>query len=128
MLLSNDALQPQSLPHIIPDNSSLATRNPTRDVLPKCTRVQSKHSHAEITTANARHNLNKANAVSLQCEIEEFFKLHDGEISRLAKTYHKSEANIKMLLTSGSKYQNRHAPSLRNALVHAKGLRMNEGK
>ena len=128
MSASNNASQYQSLPHIIPDTSSLAARNPTRDVLPKRTRVQLKRSHAEIVTANARHNLNKANAISLQLEIEEFFNLRDGEILRLAEKYHKSEANIKMLLTGGSKYRNRRAPSLRNALVHAKGLEMNESK
>ena len=80
MSASNDASQYQSLPHIIPDTSSLAAQNPTRDVLPKHTHVQLKCSHAEIVTANARHNLNKANAISLQLKIEEFFKLRDGEI------------------------------------------------
>jgi len=47
MSASNDASQYQSLPHIIPDTSSLAAQNPTRDVLPKCTRVQLKCSHVE---------------------------------------------------------------------------------
>jgi hypothetical protein len=45
----------------------------------------------------------------------------------LAKEFNKSEAKIKQLINSETSYQNMHAPSLRNVLVHAKGVKMNEG-
>ena len=35
--------------------------------------------------------------------------------------------NIKLLLSNESKYQNMCAPSLQNALVHAKVLEVNDG-
>ncbi|KAF8518835.1 hypothetical protein BU17DRAFT_90632 [Hysterangium stoloniferum] len=126
MSLSVSNNVPHSSPGENPDTSSLASRNPTRDVIPKRSRVQLKCSNAERITANASHDLNKENANALRLEIEQFFEHRDREILRLSKKYHKSEINIKMLLSNESKYRNMRAPSLRNALVHAKGLEVNE--
>ena len=45
----------------------------------------------------------------------------------LVKKFNKTEVKMKQLLTNVTKYQNTHLPSLRNALVHAKGVEMNKG-
>jgi hypothetical protein len=49
-------------------------------------------------------------------------------VDRLAKKFNKSVSHIKQLLTNESTFKNTREPSLRNALVHAKGLEVNEGK
>jgi hypothetical protein len=71
--------------------------------------------------------LNKENANALKIEIDTFLHHCDTEILRLAKKFNKSEVNIKLLLANKSNYQKMRAPSLRNTLVYAKGIKMNDG-
>jgi hypothetical protein len=122
MSLSNDAPEGPS------NTSTLSSRNPTKKTIPSRSRAQGKTSNAEKITADARRALNKENGNALQLEIAAFFDSRKAEIARLAKKYNKTESHIKQLLSNESSYQNTRAPSLHNALVHAKGLEMNEGK
>ena len=107
---------------------SLASRNPTKEPQPSRSRPRPKISNAEKITADAKRELNHENASALRVEIVAFFEVRKIEITRLSKKYNKSEANIKQLLSSETQYQNMRAPSLRNALVHAKGIEANEGR
>ena len=66
-------------------NTSLASCNPTRDVIPQCSHLKSKRTNAEVITAKAKGNLNKENAHVLQLEIGEFLEPRDGEILQLSK-------------------------------------------
>jgi hypothetical protein len=108
--------------------SSLASRNPTRDVIPARVRHHPKLTDAQKITAEAKNLLNKENAAALQLEINQVFDVRNTEISRIAKKYNKTEVYIKQILANGTNYHGSRAPSLRNALVHAKGIEMNEGK
>jgi hypothetical protein len=110
------------------DISTLASRNPTRVSIPIHSRPTQKLTDAEKISAHARHELNKENATALKNEIVTFFGVRDAELTRLAKKYNKTEAHMKQLLSNESTYQNMRAPSLQNALVHAKGLEVNQGK
>ncbi|KAF8237874.1 hypothetical protein L208DRAFT_1244996, partial [Tricholoma matsutake] len=78
-------------------------------------------SNAEKLTADAKRASNKENTNALSAEIMEFFDFRDSEITWLTKKYNKNNGNIKQLLSNESSYQNTCVPSLRNALVHAKG-------
>jgi ABC-type lipoprotein export system ATPase subunit len=60
--------------------SSLASRNPTRVVIP--IRVH----HRPKITADAKRLLNRENAAALQLEVEEVFDVRNTEISRIAKS------------------------------------------
>jgi hypothetical protein len=106
---------------------SFASRNATKDVIPSCFRPHKKLTDAEKISANTKRELNKENANALKVEVNAFFDHRNAEISRLAKKYNKSEVNVKLLLTNETRYQKTRAPSLQNALVHAKGLEVNEG-
>ncbi|KAF8239106.1 hypothetical protein L208DRAFT_1478308 [Tricholoma matsutake] len=108
------------------DGSSFASHNPIKDIIPTHVCHHAKHTNAKTITANARHELNKDMANALKIKTTQFFNHRDTEISWLAKKFHNSELNMKQLLTNQSNYQNMHAPLLHNALVHAKGLEMNE--
>lgn len=120
-----------SLP--VPDNPvlqrdlSFASRNPTKDVIPSHVRPRSKLTDAQKVSADTKREINKENAHALQLEIDTFTEQHNVEIARLAKKFNKTEVKMKQLLTNVTKYQNTRLPSLRNALVHAKGVEMNEG-
>ena len=109
-------------------SSSLASRNPTRDVIPTRVRDRPKISDAQKITAEAKRLLNGENAAALQLEIDQVVGVRDTEISRIGKKYNKTEKYIKHILTNETNYNGTRAPSLRNALVHAKGIEMNEGK
>lgn len=110
------------------DILTLASRNPTRVSIPIRSRPTQKLTDAEKISTHARHELNKENATPLKHEIITFFGVCDTELMRLAKKYNKTEAHIKQLLSNESTYQNMHAPSLQNVLVHVKGLEVNQGK
>jgi hypothetical protein len=112
-----------------PTNGDLffASHNPTKDVLLSHVCPQKKLTDAEKVSANTKCELNRENANALKIEVNAFFNHHDLEISWLAKKFNKTEGNIKLMLANESNYQNKCAPSLQNALVHAKGLEMNKG-
>jgi hypothetical protein len=75
-----------------------------------------------------KKKLNQDNAAALNLEISLFLDGRNTEIDRLAKKFNKSSSHIQQLLNAESTYKNTHEPSLRNTLVHAKTLEMNEGK
>lgn len=120
-----------SLP--VPDNPvlqrdlSFASRNPTKDVIPSRVRPRSKLTDAQKVSADTKCEINKENAHALQLEIDAFTEQRNVEIAQLAKKFNKMEVKMKQLLTNMTKYQNTCLPSLRNMLVHAKGVEMNEG-
>lgn len=108
--------------------SSFASRNPTKQLQSSRARPRPKISDAAKITADAKRQQHKENASALRVEIVAFLDVRKTEIGRLAKKYNKSEAIIKQLLSNETSYQNTRAPSLRNALVHAKGQEVNEGE
>lgn len=108
--------------------SSLASRNPTRDVNPGRVRHHPKITDAQKITAEAKRQLNKENGAALQLEIDQVLDVRNTEISRIAKKYNKTDIYIRQILAKETNFRGTRAPSLRNALVHAKGIEMNEGK
>ena len=108
--------------------SSLAACNPTRDIVASQVWSQETLTNAQKITTDAKHKLNKENASALQLDIVQFSNLWAAKITQIAKKFNKMESHIKQLLTSETHYHNTCAPSLQNALVHAKGVEMNESK
>lgn len=115
-------------PAVVEGNLTFASRNPFKDINPSRSRPRGKLSDAQKVSAEARTAINKENANALQVELNNFFEFRDVEITRLAKQFNKSEAKIKQLLSNETTFKNTRAPSLRNALVYAKGVEMNEGE
>jgi len=130
LFLSNDMSEsvPESVPAPSKTLSSFASRNPTRDVNPVRVRQHPKITDAEKITAEAKRQLNKENAAALQLEVEQAFDARNTEVSRIAKKHNKTDLYIRQILAKETNFRGTRAPSLRNALVHAKGVEMNEGK
>jgi hypothetical protein len=118
---------PPDVPSQQDPDLTFASRNPTKVVHPSRVRPRVKLSDAQKVSAASKREINKENASALKVEIDAFFDHRDTEISRLAKKFNKSEVKIKQLLSNETNYQKTRAPTLRNALVHAKGIEMNEG-
>jgi hypothetical protein len=108
--------------------SSLASCNLTRDVIASHVHSQEKLTDAQKITANAKCELNKENANALQLKVVQFSDLQMTEITQIAKRFNKMVSYVKQLLTSETQFHNTQAPSLHNALVHAKGNKMNESE
>jgi len=102
--------------------------NLTQDINTTRPHHQPKLTNAHKVSADAKHEINKENASALQLEINTFLESRSIEIVLLSKKFNKSEAKIKQLINNETSYHNMHALSLHNALVHAKGVEMNEGK
>lgn len=113
---------------VVDGDLTFASRNPFKETIPSRARQQHKHTDAQKASADAKRAINKENANALQVELNDFFDLRGVEITRLAKKFNKSEVKIKQLLSNETTYKKTRAPSLRNALVYAKGVEMNEGK
>jgi hypothetical protein len=91
-------------------------------------RKQPKISDAQKISTDAKRLLNGENAAALKLEIDQLIDDRNKEVSRIATKYNKTDSYVKHILTNGTNYHGTRAPSLRNALVHAKGIEMNEGK
>lgn len=113
---------------VVDRNLTFATRNPFKEINPSRVHYRPKLTDAQKVSAEAKREINKENANALQAELDVFLEFCSVEITRMAKKFNKSEANIKQILSSQTNYRNMRAPSLRNALVFAKGVEMNEGK
>jgi hypothetical protein len=112
---------------VVNQDLTFASRNPFKEVIPAREHRQ-KLTDAQKISADTKREINKENAHALQVELSAFFDFRAVEITRLAKKFNKSEAKIKQLLSNETKFKNTRAPSLRNALVFAKGVEINEGK
>lgn len=119
---------PMSSPPPVVEGHTFASRNPFKDINPSRSRHRGKLTDAQKVSAEAKRAINKENADALRAELDNFFELRDAEITRLAKQFNKSEVKIKQLLSNETTFKNTRAPSLRNALVYAKGVEMNEGE
>jgi hypothetical protein len=117
-----------SNPTAVERDLTFASRNPFKEINPSRSRSQGKLTDAQKVSAEAKRAINKENANALQVELHNFIELRDAEITRLGKQFNKSEAKIKQILNSETNFKNIRAPSLRNALVFAKGVEVNEGK
>jgi predicted dithiol-disulfide oxidoreductase (DUF899 family) len=113
---------------VVDRNLTFASRNPIKNINPARVRHRPKLTDAQKVSADTKREINRENADALQVELVNFFEFRREEVTRLAKKFNKSEAKVKQLLGNESNYKNSRAPSLRNALVYAKGIEMNEGK
>ena len=113
---------------VIEGGLTLASRNPFKDIIPTRSCQRQKLIDTQKVSADAKHAINKENADALEAELQTFFVFRDVKVTRLAKKFNKSEAKVKQLLSNETTYKNTHALPLRNVLVYAKGLEVNEGK
>ncbi|KAJ7182986.1 hypothetical protein C8R43DRAFT_1116599 [Mycena crocata] len=68
---------------------------------------------AKLASAEA-----KVAQIELGVELDTYFAFRAGEISRLAKKYHRSQDYIRKLLTNATQYKTTRKPMLRNAVLH----------
>lgn len=117
-----------STPAAVVEGDTFASRNPFKEIIPPRLRSRQRATDAQNISAEAKRTINKENAEALQVELATFFEFRDVEVTRLANKFNKTEAKIKQLLSNETTYKITRAPSLRNVLVYAKGLEVNEGK
>jgi hypothetical protein len=113
---------------VVDKAQTFASHNPTQEVNTTHPRHRPKLTDGQKVSADAKREINKKNASALELEIDAFLESRSIEIAQLSKKFNKSEAKIKQLINNETSYHNMRAPSLCNALVHAKGVEMNEGK
>jgi hypothetical protein len=109
------------------NNSTFAGRNPTRAVIPSCSRGRKVLTNVEKLSADARRLLNKENADALQVELDGIFLHRKEEIARLSQKFNKTSDYIQRLLNIGTNYRKSRAPTLQNALIHHKSQEVNGG-
>jgi hypothetical protein len=104
-----------------------AIRNPLKDV--QTPRACSKKTLTDAVKAahDTKRQLNRANAVALQADLNAFTLQCDGRVLELAKRYSKKPSYIQLMLTNMTHYKKSRAPSLQNALIHHKSIEVNEG-
>ena len=102
-----------------------AQRNPTLAVQKKRPRAKATDAAKATKKIAAAHN--KANAALLSADIENQLALQKAQIEKIAKDHNRKVPDIEKLINHHTNYRQTRAPSLSNALIHKKGLEMNEG-
>ncbi len=106
------------------DDSTHALRNPMKEVIPPKTGGPCT-TH---TTTNARRQVLAKNRAALQDDYTNFLEKQGDKYNEIAKIHGKKPEYIRRVLTSASQVKPTRKPSLYNALVHSKGLELNEGE
>lgn len=94
---------------------------PTRPSRPKVTDAV-KATKAIITQKAREKNL------ALADDLVRLNRDRDEMIVELAKRHDKKPEGLRAILSHGSTFKTHRQPNLQNALIHAKGLEVNEGK
>jgi hypothetical protein len=102
-----------------------AQLNPSLGV--QAQRPRAKATVAAKATRKINAELNKANAARLSADLEKLAVLQRTQIEKIAQDHNRKAPEIKKLITHQTHYRQSRAPSLSNALIHKKGVEMNEG-
>lgn len=100
-------------------------RNPQKDLQPL--RLRAKATEASRATKRISAAANKTAKTALARAILELVALRQSQLVALANTHNVTVTHIEKLVGSSTHYKHTRAPSIRNALVHKKGVELNEG-
>jgi len=90
-------------------------------------RMRAKPTDAAKATRKITTARNKANAELLTADIEKQIQLQQTQIQQIADDHGRKFADIEKLINHRTNYRQSCGPSLSNALIHKKGVEMNEG-
>jgi hypothetical protein len=102
-----------------------AQLNPSLGV--QAQRPRAKATVAAKVTRKINAELNKANAARLSTDLEKLAALQRTQVEKIAQDHNRKAPEIEKLITHQTHYRQSRAPSLSNALIHKKGVEMNEG-
>ena len=101
-----------------------AQQNPNIAVQVQC--QWEKLSDASKAVAAITSSLNKAKALHLNTDITKFLKVQEEKISAIALDHGQKPSDITKIVNSTTNYFPKCSASIGNALVHKKGLELNE--
>lgn len=94
---------------------------PTRAPRPKIPdALKAQYNAAQQVRREANELLNN--------ELHEFAKQQDELLVELAKRHNKKPEKLRAILTHSPSFKKKHAPTLQNALLHAKAMEVNSGE
>ena len=102
-----------------------AQRNPNLGVQKERPRV--KATDAAKATKKISAVWNKVNTALLSADMEKQMVLQHTQIDKIAQDHNRKVPKIDKLINHHTNYQHTQGPSLSNALIHKKGLEMNQG-
>jgi hypothetical protein len=90
-------------------------------------RPRAKATDAAKATKKISASRNKVNAALLSADVEKQMVLQCTQIDKIAQGHNQKVPKIEKLINHHTNYQHTWGPSLSNALIHKKGLEMNQG-
>ncbi|KAF8190726.1 hypothetical protein K438DRAFT_1763168 [Mycena galopus ATCC 62051] len=105
--------------------SAHAVRNPGRQV--QLSRRRVGKSNAARASDTLRLAQARGRKVDFHDAIDKEFSDRNASVARIAKEYSKKETYVRNILCSVSQFKTKRAPTLRNAVLHQRGLEQAEG-
>jgi hypothetical protein len=107
--------------------STWAERNFGKAIQPIRQCTSQPKSLAEKETARLKSIKMRENAKALQTEVKALHVFLEKAINDIAKKYKKKKSYISTLIHAKSTLKAKHAPNLKNALLHRKAREVNQG-
>ena len=102
-----------------------AQRNPNSGV--QKSRARATLTHAAKASRKVAAARNKANAALLSADVTKQVDLQNAQIEKIAADHNRKACDIEKLINHQMNYRQTRGPSLSNALIHKKGVEMNDG-
>lgn len=121
----SEASGSSALPALLEDSTTHAARNLDSEVQP--VRAYVKLTDAQQASRNLLTASTKAKKKDLTTDIDALLIDHAAAIKAVAKTHDVQPDYILKLISTSSRYKAPRAPTLHNAMMHAKAQEINEG-
>lgn len=125
---SNPRYNPPPSEPIVLNSGSVHTWagcNPQKDQ--QQPRLRAKATEASRVTKRISAVANKITKTALAAAILELVALRQSQLVELAHAHNMTVAHIEKLIGNSTHYKHTRAPSIRNVLVHKKGVELNKG-
>lgn len=109
------------------DNTTWASRNPTRPALLPRPVLAAPLTDAQKASRDIVRKKKKADALELHESIKEYLATQELQIAELAKKHNVSNEKAKELVGAYSHYKKTRKPTLHNAMLHVKAAEVNQG-
>ncbi|KAF6751974.1 hypothetical protein DFP72DRAFT_1070675 [Ephemerocybe angulata] len=108
--------------------STWAARNPLKEIIPPRRNSQAVKSAAEKAALKIARDARRKDAEHLNEDVVDLLASIEHGIDTLASKHSQPRQRVEQMVLSTSRYVKKRAPSLTNALIHAKGREMNEAR
>ena len=112
----------------IPSNLTYAARNPQKDIIPPRANTQPKQTDSQVRATQIRRAQSRLDTERFHEDVSNHLAQEHEAVEALASKHGRSVKFVKSFIRNETTYKQKRAPTLKNALTHAKAKQLKEGK